>query len=220
MTGAMKGTDVGTADAADSDREAIVLLGAGELDALNGLYERHGAMAYSIALRITGDAGTAEDAVQEAFLGVWRNAGGYTSDRGSVRTWLLAIVRNRAIDALRRRRATTELPGEEDLLPDPFRLPDVWPDVSARLDRQTVNAALASISSAQRETLELAYFGGLTQTEIADRLGLPLGTIKSRVRLGLLALRRALTGESDGFRDGPDSGVADARDQRAGVPDA
>jgi RNA polymerase sigma-70 factor (ECF subfamily) len=167
-------------------------LAAGDVEALDDLYERHGTMAYSIALRITGDSGLAEDAVQEAFLGAWRNARRYELGRGSVRTWLLAIVHHRAIDLLRRRRATSALPEGDGTLPDALTLPDAWPEVSAKVDGAAVRAALTTIPIAQREALELAYFSGLTQPQIAARLGVPLGTIKSRVRLGLLALRSAL----------------------------
>jgi RNA polymerase sigma-70 factor (ECF subfamily) len=179
----------------DPDREAIERLAAGELDALERLYERYGTMAYSIALRITNETTAAEDVVQEAFLGVWRNASRYAAGRGSVKTWLLAIVHHRAIDAIRRRRPTVEFPDPDGLTPAPLMLPDVWSDVSSGLDRETVASALAAIPGPQREALELAYFGGLTQVEIADRLGAPLGTIKSRMRLGLLALGRALGAE-------------------------
>jgi RNA polymerase sigma-70 factor (ECF subfamily) len=179
----------------DSDREAIERLAAGELDALEKLYERYGTMAYSIALRITNDTTAAEDVVQEAFLGAWRNASRYVAGRGSVKTWLLAIVHHRSIDAIRRRRPTVEFPDAEGPTPEPLTLPDVWSDVSSGLDREAVAGALASIPAAQREALELAYFGGLTQVEIATRLNAPLGTIKSRMRLGLLALGRALGAE-------------------------
>jgi RNA polymerase sigma-70 factor (ECF subfamily) len=179
----------------DPDREAIERLAAGELDALETLYERYGTMAYSIALRITNDTTAAEDAVQEAFLGVWRNASRHAAGRGSVKTWLLAIVHHRAIDAIRRRRPTVEFPDPDGLTPAPLTLPDVWADVSSGLDRAAVASALGAIPGPQREALELAYFGGLTQVEIADRLGAPLGTIKSRMRLGLIALGRALGAE-------------------------
>jgi RNA polymerase sigma-70 factor (ECF subfamily) len=185
-------------DPNDADLADLARLVRGEPDALEGLYGRYGTMAYSIAMRITGDAGTAEDVVQEAFLGAWRNAGRFAPDRGTVRTWLLAIVHHRAIDTLRRRRATVELPEEADGGPPPLALtlPDIWEDVAAALDRDTIQAALSAIPVRQREALDLAYFGGLTQVEIAERLQLPLGTVKSRMRLGLLALRAELTGHA------------------------
>lgn len=182
----------------DADQAVLALVTAGQLDALQELYDRYRTMAYSIALRITADASLAEDVVQEAFLGVWRNAGKYVTGRGSVKTWLLAIVHHRAVDAVRRRRPTTELPKREDVPPPALQLPDIWHDVAAGLDREEIAAAMATLSDVQREAIELAYWGGLTQQEIAERTGTPLGTVKSRVRLGLVALRRALVGDEDG----------------------
>ena len=175
-----------------SDRALIDRLSGGDLSALDELYEHYGAMAFSIAFRITGDRTAAEDVVQEAFLGAWRNAGRYVDTRGSVRTWLFSIVHHRAIDAVRRRRQTSELPDEAAPVPDVLTLPDTWAEVEQRLDRAAVLAALESISAVQREAIELAYFGGLTQVEIAERTGVPLGTVKGRMRLGLSGLRAEL----------------------------
>lgn len=180
----------------EADRAVLVRLAEGELDALEDLYDSYKTMAYSIAYRITNDATLAEDVVQEAFLGAWRNASRYVEGRGSVKTWLLSIVHHRAIDAVRRRRPTTELPDVEQPSPDALTLPDVWTEVAAGLDAATVQRALAVLSDVQREAIELAYFGGLTQQEIADRTATPLGTVKSRMRLGLLAMRRYLEGGS------------------------
>jgi RNA polymerase sigma factor (sigma-70 family) len=180
--------------AAIGDEELLAGLAAGRLEALDALYERYKTMAYGIARRITGDDTLAEDVVQEAFLGAWRNADRYVAGRGSVKTWLLAIVHHRAIDAVRRRRPAGELPEETDgsRTPEPLTLPDVWGEVSGRLDADAVRVALAALPALQREALELAYFAGLTQTEIAERTGTPLGTVKSRVRLALVAMRREL----------------------------
>jgi RNA polymerase sigma-70 factor (ECF subfamily) len=168
----------------------------GELDALQDLYDRYRTMAYSIALRITSDGALAEDVVQDAFLGAWRNAARYIEGRGSVKTWLLSIVHHRAVDAVRRRRPTSELPDTEAPPPPTLTLPDIWQEVAGNLDRAEITSALATLSDVQREAIELAYFGGLTQVEIADRTGAPLGTVKSRIRLGLLAMRAALVGEA------------------------
>jgi RNA polymerase sigma factor (sigma-70 family) len=176
----------------EADRAVLVRLADGELDALEDLYDRYKTMAYSIAYRITNDAALAEDVVQDAFLGAWRNAARYVEGRGSVKTWLLAIVHHRAIDAVRRRRPTTELPDVELPPPAAFTLPDVWAEVTAILDAETVQGALRVLSDVQREAIELAYFGGLSQQEIAERTATPLGTVKSRMRLGLLAMRRNL----------------------------
>jgi RNA polymerase sigma-70 factor (ECF subfamily) len=176
----------------DLDRAILARVAGGELDALEELYDRYRTMAYSIAFRVTGDATLAEDVLQDAFLGAWRHAGRYVEGRGSVKTWLLAIVHHRAIDAIRRRRPTTTLPEREDVPPPALTTPDVWGEVAAGLDAETVRAALAVLPEAQREAIELAYFGGLTQQEVAARTGAPLGTVKGRMRLGLLAMRRAL----------------------------
>jgi RNA polymerase sigma-70 factor (ECF subfamily) len=176
----------------EADRAVLARLADGELDALEDLYDRYKTMAYSIAYRITNDATLAEDVVQDAFLGAWRNAARYIEGRGSVKTWLLSIVHHRAIDAVRRRRPTSELPDLELPPPAAFRLPDVWAEVASILDAETVQAALGALSDVQREAIELAYFGGMTQQEIADRTSTPLGTVKSRMRLGLLAMRRNL----------------------------
>jgi RNA polymerase sigma-70 factor (ECF subfamily) len=191
----------------DADRAVLARVASGELDALEELYDRYRTMAYSIAYRITSDSSLAEDVVQEAFLGAWRNAARFDLERGSVKTWLLAIVHHRAVDAVRRRRLTSQLPEAEVPPPDVLREPDVWPEVAGRLDREEIVAALATLSEVQREAIELAYFGGLTQQEIATRTDTPLGTVKSRVRLGLLAMRDALVGASaqtmgDGARVG------------------
>ena len=178
----------------DADREVLEAIAGGDHGAIAVLYERYKTMAYGLALRITGDASLADDVVQEAFVGAWRNAGRYAPDRGSVKTWLLAIVHHRAIDSIRRRRPTTELPEHEEAPPPSLTLPDVWSEVAGRLDRDDIMAALAGLSVVQREALELGYFSGLTQQEIAVRTNTPLGTVKSRMRLGLLQMRRAMLG--------------------------
>ncbi|HEY3165083.1 MAG TPA: sigma-70 family RNA polymerase sigma factor [Candidatus Limnocylindrales bacterium] len=196
----LRGRTATSAD--DADRAVLALVTAGQLDALQDLYDRYKTMAYSIALRITSDAALAEDVVQDAFLGIWRNAGRYVEARGSVKTWMLSIVHHRAVDAVRRRRPTTDLPEREDVPPAALTLPDVWQDVSAGLDREEIAAAMATLSEVQREAIELAYWGGLTQQEISERTGTPLGTVKSRVRLGLLTLRRSLVRDEDGLAEG------------------
>jgi RNA polymerase sigma-70 factor (ECF subfamily) len=188
-----------------TDEELLAGLAAGRLEALDALYERYKTMAYGIARRITADDVLAEDVVQDAFLGAWRGADRYVPGRGSVRTWLLSIVHHRAIDAVRRRRPTAELPVESEgqATPVPLTMPDVWGEVSGRLDRERVNAAVSTLSDAQREALELAYWGGLSQSEIAERLGVPLGTVKSRVRLALVAVRRELGDATLEMAEGP-----------------
>jgi RNA polymerase sigma-70 factor, ECF subfamily len=176
----------------DDDRRVLARVADGELDALETLYDRYRTVAYSIALRVTGDATLAEDVLQDAFLGAWRHAERYAEGRGSVKTWLLAIVHHRAVDAVRRRRPISALPETDDVAPPTLTLPDVWAEVSAELDADTVRGALEVLPGPQREAIELAYFGGLTQQEIATRTGAPLGTVKGRMRLGLLTMRKHL----------------------------
>ncbi|HEY6056937.1 MAG TPA: sigma-70 family RNA polymerase sigma factor [Candidatus Limnocylindrales bacterium] len=194
----------GPAIADDADRDILARLVAGRLDALEDLYDRYRTMAYSIALRITADPALAEDVVQDAFLGAWRNADRYVEARGAVKTWLLSIVHHRAIDAVRRRRPTIDLPDAEMPPPAALTLPDVWPEVAGNLDAEAVRVALETLSPVQREAIELAYFGGLTQQEIAVRTGAPLGTVKSRMRLGLLIMRRELIGLTEAARMDPE----------------
>jgi len=161
--------------------------------ALSELYDRYQGLMYGLALRITRDTQLAQDAVQEAFVGVWRNASRYSGSKASVRTWILSICHHRAIDVIRRRRATAAIP--EDAAPgDAFTTPDVWPDVVRAVDAAAIRVAMGALPQPQRQAIEMAYFDGLTQTEIADKTGAPLGTVKSRVRLGLLQLRRELEG--------------------------
>jgi RNA polymerase sigma factor (sigma-70 family) len=183
-----------------ADETLLAALAAGRLEALDILYDRYRSMAFGIARRITADDALAEDVVQEAFLGAWRAADRYVPGKGSVRTWLLSIVHHRAIDAVRRRRPVSELPAEQEgaRTLEPLVMPDVWGEVAGNLDRDAVLAALATLPEVQRETLELAYFSGLTQVEISDRTGVPLGTVKGRVRLALMALRRELDPDAKG----------------------
>lgn len=178
-----------------SDIDLIGMVAAEDSAGLGRLYDRHRSAAYGVALRITRDSSLAEDAVQNAFLGIWRNPRSYDASRGTVRTWLLAIVQNRSIDILRRRRAVSELPAEA-VTPASLVQRDIWLDVAEILDRDAVAQALARLTDTQREAIEMAYFSGLTQVEIAQRTGAPLGTVKSRVRLGLLSLRSAITDDA------------------------
>ncbi len=179
-----------------SDEMLIEGVAAGEHDALSALYDRYQGLMYGMATRITRDGSLAQDVVQDAFVGIWKNAARYSSERASARTWILSITHHRAVDILRRRRPTSELPEVEGpaRTPDQLVLGDIWPEVAERLDASTVRGALESLPAAQRQAIELAYFGGLTQQEIASRTETPLGTVKSRVRLGLLQMRRVLSG--------------------------
>jgi RNA polymerase sigma-70 factor, ECF subfamily len=171
--------------------EALVLLAArSQQAALAELYDRYGRPAYGLALRILRDEALAEDAVQEAFLGVWRGAARFLPERGKASTWILTLVHRRAVDLVRReerRRADTL-----EQAPEPIGGGDVDEEAWLRLQRERVQAALRQLPDQQREALELAYYGGFTQSELAERLGQPLGTIKSRMFMGLARLRELL----------------------------
>ncbi len=199
----MSGSDDADRTAA-ADRDLVARIGAGDAEALGFLYDRHGAAAFGLALRIVRDRSLAEDAVQDAFLGVWRNAGRYDASRAEVRTWIMAIVHHRSIDVIRKRRPESDLP-TEGRSPAGLVMPDIWPEVAAHLDGEVVREALATLGPAQREAIELAYFSGLTQLEIASRTGAPLGTVKSRVRLGLLAMRASIARETTARSAAPDA---------------
>jgi len=150
------------------------------------LYDRYSSIVYSVALRVLGDTGAAEDVVQDIFMQLWRNPGSFDSSRGSLGAWLAVISRNRAIDGLRRRRPESDV---EDVIVS------VTPDLAAEADRaraaDRIRGLLGGMPVAQRGALEMAYFEGMTHTEIAAKTGEPLGTIKTRMRAGLTALRKA-----------------------------
>jgi RNA polymerase sigma-70 factor (ECF subfamily) len=180
---------------APTDEDLLMAVAQGDREAIGRLYDRHQGTMYGLAVRITNDAGLAQDVVQEAMLGVWRNASRFDASRAKARTWMLALVHHRAIDAIRRRRASVALPEPDVPPPAALVVPDIWDDVVGRLDAVALRAALGRVPIAQREVLELAYFAGRTQQEIATQVRIPLGTVKSRVRLGLLALRAELGNE-------------------------
>lgn len=166
--------------------------------ALLTLYDRHGRLAFAVAYRVLGDPGAAEEVVQDAFLLVWQRASSFDPSRGrGVRAWLLTIVRNRAIDigrrAMHRPRQSVDLAAAEAAL----AVPDAWDEVSGGLERDHVRTAVASLPDEQQRAIELAYFEGLTHREIADRTGTPLGTVKGRLRLGLVKLHGSLAGLAD-----------------------
>jgi RNA polymerase sigma factor (sigma-70 family) len=172
-----------------SDEALVALVARGEEDALAALYNRFGRTAYGLALRVVRDAELAEDVVQEAFLSLWRTAGRFVPERSRAGTWLLTLVHRRAVDLVRR---------EERRRAEPIESAPEAADAAAeeapwlRLERERVQVALASLPDAQREAIELAYYGGFTQAELADRLGQPLGTIKSRMFAGLARLGELL----------------------------
>jgi len=178
-----------------SDEAVLALIARSDEQALAELYRRFGRLAYGLAFRILRDDALAQDAVQEAFLGVWRAAGRFTAERSKPSTWLLTLVHRRAVDLVRReeRRRTEPLPPEAE--PAGAEAADEA-ELAAR--RQTIRAALRQLPPEQREAIELAYYGGYTQSELAERLGQPLGTIKSRMFTGLARLRDALGEDARG----------------------
>ncbi len=174
-----------------SDEALVALAARSEQSALSELYDRYGRPAYGLALRVLRDESLAEDAVQEAFIALWRTAARFVPERGKASTWILTLVHRRAVDLVRReeRRRADPL----DNVPEPSgggggADEEAW----LRLQRERVQDALKQLPDQQREALELAYYGGFTQSELAERLGQPLGTIKSRMFMGLSRLRELL----------------------------
>jgi len=176
-----------------SDEALVALVARGEESALAELYDRVGRIAYGLALRVLRDDRLAEDAVQEGFLTVWRTAAAFRAERAKASTWILTLVHRRAVDLVRReeRRRTEPLPDEVATASEPVVEPT---DEAAwlRFERERVQNALRQLPDVQREAIELAYYGGFTQSELAERLGVPLGTIKSRMFAGLARLRELL----------------------------
>jgi RNA polymerase sigma-70 factor (ECF subfamily) len=174
------------------DDRVVELIAGAAPEGMELLYDRYGRLAYSLAYRVLGDAGAAEDVVQEAFLSMWRRVSSFDPARGTLRTWVCAIVHNRALDRLRGRsgRARQDLPIEA--APPRSGVGDTWAVVAAELERDDIRRALDGLPSEQRKTIELAYFGGYTQSEISGLMEVPLGTVKGRTRMALRKLRDAL----------------------------
>jgi RNA polymerase sigma-70 factor (ECF subfamily) len=166
-------------------------IAGGERNALAALYARHGGVAFAFARRMLADDHDAEEAVQDAFVSVWRRAGSFRSDAAAPRTWLLAIVRNRCIDSLRRRRGDAAIAPLDEAQPEAFDN-ELWPEIWKRHCGAAVRAALGALPPEQREVIELGFYGGYSHSQIAERLALPLGTLKKRMRSGLKRLREAL----------------------------
>ena len=177
-----------------SDEELVRLLVRGEAGALEILSERHARPAYALALRVLRDPGWAEEVVQDVFLRLWKKPELYDAARGDLRRWLLSVTRNAAVDGLRGRRGTARArdggPESLEWAHDPAE--DTAERAWRSLQADTIRTALGELPPPQRRAVELAYFEGLSQTEIAERTGEPLGTVKTRIRLGLGKLRRSL----------------------------
>ena len=151
------------------------------------LYDRYSSVVYAVALRVLGETGAAEDVLQEIFMQLWRNPSSFDASRGNIAPWLAVIARNRALDQLRKRKPSTEL-SETVVM--------VEPDLAAKADRtrvaEKVTATMRQMPAAQRMALEMAYFEGYSHSEISQKTGEPLGTIKTRIRTGLMLLRKAV----------------------------
>jgi RNA polymerase sigma-70 factor (ECF subfamily) len=169
-----------------TDEDLLVAVARSDEPALAELYDRFGGVAYGLALRVLRDATLAEDAVQEAFLQAWRSAGTYRPERAKASTWLLTFVHRRAVDLVRREERRRTEPAAS--APEPTE-PGADEGAEARSRREVVQDALRRLPPEQREAIELAYYGGLTQSELAERFDQPLGTIKSRMFTGLQSLR-------------------------------
>ena len=180
-----------------ADEQLMAMLAGGRAEALEAVYDRYGGISYSLALRLVGDRGAAEEVVQDAFVSVWQKAASYNPRSGRVHSWLLQIVRNRAIDELRLRRSPVRNPRLHQPLngvdgPEPG---ESGTEADATLStelRTIIKGALKKLPEDQLAVVEMAYFGGLSQREISERTGLPLGTVKTRSRLALKKLRKAL----------------------------
>jgi len=189
----------------DQDDNALIQLVAnGDPAALAALYDRYGRLAYCLAYRVLSDGSFAEEAVQDAFLQVWRKASTFDPERGAgFRAWLLTIVHNRAIDNVRRRSRHGSREVELDDGAQYQGDSDPAIEVLTNLDRAQVQRAMATLPDEQRKAIEMAYFEGLTHREIAERHGLPLGTVKGRLRLGLHNMHEALIAQGEGRHPAP-----------------
>ncbi|MDQ3781133.1 MAG: sigma-70 family RNA polymerase sigma factor [Chloroflexota bacterium] len=181
-----------------SDAGLIDRVAGGDSRALEILYDRYSRVVFSFALRIVGDRQLAEELLQEVFFRAWQQSSAFSSSRGTFVTWLLSITHNMAIDEVRKRRRRPQKADSEEPETILAAMPDTGPGVEDEVVmgsvRETVIGAMNQLPPAQREAIELAYYQGLTQREIADRLGEPLGTVKTRMRLGIQKLRETLAG--------------------------
>jgi RNA polymerase sigma-70 factor (ECF subfamily) len=181
------GVPSAASNATPSDLALATAVRSADQSAMAALYDRYSSIVYSVALRVLQDTGAAEDVLQEIFMQLWRNPGAFDASRGNMAAWLAVIARHRAIDALRRRRPESDI--EEVIV-------SVEPDLASDADRSRamdkVRGLLETMPQSQRSALEMAYFEGLTHVEIAEKTGEPLGTIKTRIRAGLLSLRKVL----------------------------
>lgn len=176
-----------------ADEDLMQVVRKGDPVAFEVLYDRHSNVAFSLAYRIVGDRARAEDVVQEAFLSIWRSGARYDRGRGSVRTWVLGIVHNRAIDGVRRSSVHDKRRASDDGIEERFEAAERTDvEVARKEEAGTVRDAMQTLPPEQSQVIELAYFGGFSQSEIAEMLSMPIGTVKGRMRLGLEKMRGAL----------------------------
>ncbi|HEX5610165.1 MAG TPA: sigma-70 family RNA polymerase sigma factor [Solirubrobacterales bacterium] len=177
-----------------ADEELMPLVGEKDPEAFEVFYDRHGGVAYSLAYRIVGERGAAEDVTQEAFISIWRSGARFDATRGSVRSWLLSVVRNRAIDFLRSKAGKApKLSFDDDAILEQRPAEELTEDVAMQRETASeVRGVLGQLPGEQSKVIQLAYFGGFSQSEIAEMLGVPLGTVKGRMRLGLEKIRGEL----------------------------
>ena len=172
-----------------ADEDLISLVEAADAEAFATLYDRHSRAAFSLAYRMMGERQASEDLAQDAFLKVWRGASSYRADRGSVRTWLLSIVHNRGIDQIRSQASRRRMQEKIEASAPRSQPSEAFAETLRNSQRDQVREALNTLPPEQLKILELAYFSGYTHVEISDLLGLPLGTVKGRMRLGLKKIR-------------------------------
>ncbi|HEX6666990.1 MAG TPA: sigma-70 family RNA polymerase sigma factor [Solirubrobacterales bacterium] len=177
-----------------ADEELMPLVGEKDPEAFEVFYDRHGGVAYSLAYRIVGERGAAEDVTQEAFISIWRSGARFDPTRGSVRSWLLSVVRNRAIDFLRSKAGKApKLAFDDDAILEQRPAEEQTEEEAMRRETASeVRGVLGQLPGEQSKVIQLAYFGGFSQSEIAQMLGVPLGTVKGRMRLGLEKIRGEL----------------------------
>jgi RNA polymerase sigma-70 factor, ECF subfamily len=183
-----------------ADEDLMQLVRKGDSAAFEVVYDRHSTAAYSLAYRMVGSRNAAEDVVQEAFLSLWRSGARYDRARGSVRTWVLGIVHNRAIDALRRSLVHDRRRASDEGIEERFEARERTDVEAARIDEaRELHAALRTLPAEQSRVIELAYFGGFSHSEIAKMLETPIGTVKGRMRLGLEKMRGQLGGLAEAW---------------------
>ena len=175
-----------------SDEALVALVARGNESALAELYDRVGRVAYGLAFRVLRDERLAEDAVQEGFLALWRTAAAFRAERSKASTWILTLVHRRAVDLVRREERRRAEPLAEEVAGHAGETETTEEAAWLRFERDRVQKALGQLPDVQREAIELAYYGGFSQSELAERLGVPLGTIKSRMFAGLARLRELL----------------------------